>query len=470
MTTLEEEAYLSHETEKNLALLQSPGSRIHSEASGNERLVIGEHNTTFLLTVRTNPDETQVFEPVLSGKLPKIARVIAEGRKYRVVPFEQSEKKIYPTLTENDFKVGSFIISESGTARMIIDVQGDDITTITKKNDSFAHDTRNLHSTFLNPDKNKWIYAVLPPTDSTFLLEAFLSKQHITILGDTSEKELKKTLELFQTKSGHQIVAGCDVGYQEGTDAQKPNQDRVVVDPKRERYAVIDGLGGKPDGHVVAQLLAEEIATSEVSIPETINKARERLREAAIINDNLEIAGATFVSAEVIREHGKIYIEENHLGDANLLILDENGTVVHRSEVDAWAERIVAAQYPNRSVEENAREASRHPQRAILTKSFSIQEEKPDPPKRTEVKPGYRVLLMSDGISDTLLPEEIAKLIKGKTPLQAMQVISDVTTKRFTMRKTLRTEQPDDDTNYSDGYYQKPKPDNRGLVVFDVEW
>lgn len=468
MTTPEEEAYLQQETKKNLALLYTPGSRICSEESGNERLVIGEHQTTFLLTVCTKDDGSQDLEPIVAGKLPKVARVVAEGRKYSVIPLEKSEHRKNEQRQASDFQVGNYIVSESGTVRLITQVQGDTVSTISKKNDQFVHKDLSLQKKLLDPTGNQWIYAVLPPSETTFLLESFLSKEHTTVLGNTAENELKHTIELFSTPRGHQVVAACDIGYQEGRNAERPNQDRVVINPKQERYAVIDGLGGKPDGHVIAQMLAEEIAKSEVSIPETIENARDKVQVASKTNTNLEHAGATFVTAEVIREHGKIYIEENHLGDSQLLILDRQGNPVYLSQNDSLGARVVNATNPHKSELENARKASRHPHRNVVSQSFQAKDQEPDKTNRIEVQPGYRVILMTDGISDTLLPDEIASLIKDTTPLQAMQIISDVTTKRFKASETLRSENPGENENYSDGFYQEPKPDNRALVIFDV--
>lgn len=132
MTTPEKEAYLAEQTKEMLALIHTPGSRIFSKKTGKKRLVIGDYHNTFLLTVRTNPDGSQILEPILSGKLPKVARVIAEGRDYDVIPLEKSEKPTPKELKASDFQIGSFIISGSGTIRMITDIQGDAVTTIKK--------------------------------------------------------------------------------------------------------------------------------------------------------------------------------------------------------------------------------------------------------------------------------------------------------------------------------------------------
>ena len=141
-----------------------------------------------------------------------------------------------------------------------------------------------------------------------------------------------------------------------------------------------------------------------------------------------------------------------------MLILDENGTIVHQSKQDSFA----------RAIEKDPKAAARSNVRHVLTKAFTQKEEKPDPPSLFEVRAGYRVIMMSDGIEDNLLPEEIAELVKGKTPEQAMNILSDVTTARIKNNDALREEKPDLDHNYSDGYFQKPKPDNRSLIVFDI--
>ncbi len=75
---------------------------------------------------------------------------------------------------------------------------------------------------------------------------------------------------------------------------------------------------------------------------------------------------------------------------------------------------------------------------------------------------------MSDGIADNLNREEIEKLIAGKTQEEAFMILAKITTERMQNEPTIAAEEPAADQNYSDVFYQRPKQDNRGLVVFDV--
>ncbi len=63
-----------------------------------------------------------------------------------------------------------------------------------------------------------------------------------------------RQIEFFETPHGVSVTAGCDVGYQAHERRNTPNQDRVVVDPKRERFVVIDGIGGSEEGEKAASL------------------------------------------------------------------------------------------------------------------------------------------------------------------------------------------------------------------------
>ena len=137
MTSPEEEAYLTEETKKNLDLLHTPGSRIQSKGSGKERLVLGQMEGIFLLTVCTEPDGSQSINPIRLATINKVARVIAEGRDYTLTPQAQTEKSAPKEVSVNDFQVGGWIISASGSLRRIISIEGDAVTTLKRDGDTF---------------------------------------------------------------------------------------------------------------------------------------------------------------------------------------------------------------------------------------------------------------------------------------------------------------------------------------------
>jgi hypothetical protein len=72
-----------------------------------------------------------------------------------------------------------------------------------------------------------------------------------------------------------------------------------------------------------------------------------------------------------------------------------------------------------------------------------------------------------------LNPEELWKLIAGKTQEQAIEDISDVTDKRMKNSKDIisKTDQQGGRHKtgvYSDGYKSKPKSDNRAIAIVDI--
>lgn len=93
---------------------------------------------------------------------------------------------------------------------------------------------------------------------------------------------------------------------------------------------------------------------------------------------------------------------------------------------------------------------------------------------------------MTDGISDNLTPDEIAKLIKGQDPDLAVKLIDMITSERMKNYEDIikKTELPfnprfDIITNlttigrrktgkYSDGRKSMPKKDNRGIAIMEV--
>ncbi len=126
-----------------------------------------------------------------------------------------------------------------------------------------------------------------------------------------------------------------------------------------------------------------------------------------------------------------------------------------------------------------------HPQRNIISNQINAQENKITT-KKVKVNKGDRVILMTDGISDNLTPDEIAKLIKGQNPDVAVKLIDMITTQRMKNNEDIitKTERPfnpmfdfvNNETTigrrktgkYSDGFKSKPKRDNRGIAIMEV--
>jgi len=453
----ETQAVFEQQVVQNLERMQQPGTRITSKKSGNERLVIGKYRDSFLLTVLTNANGEQSFQPIPWGKVPKVAKIIAENRKYDLVDSDADSVQKKEMADEN-LQVGNWVIAKNGTLRKIISIEEDLVVTTSNHQKS---NQLSYASELLSTKETSWVYALLPP-ESSGIVESFMGNTDPEVIGETVQNELKRTLRFFTTPHGIEAVAGCDIGFQDEAGKKTGNQDRVVVVPQKERFAVIDGVKGSQAGEEAAEALAKNLVNPDLTIPQAVAAAKQDIKYQVENGKISEKAAAAYIAAEIIRENNKIFIEEHHMGDAAMIILDRDGNVVHQAEQDSIVSKLLEL----KAITE--KEAARHSGRNLVSKSVSAKEHALNTPTKYEVKPGYRVILASDGITDNLMPNEIAEIIRGKTTGKAMGLLSEITTERMKNQDPLSNEKPTDDQNYSDGYYCKPKADNRGILIFDV--
>jgi serine/threonine protein phosphatase PrpC len=86
------------------------------------------------------------------------------------------------------------------------------------------------------------------------------------------------------------------------------------------------------------------------------------------------------------------------------------------------------------------------------------------------IQRGSRVILVSDGITDNLETEEVVDLIRGKTALEAIAIIDDVTSRRMANKQEIIDGTPDRKASgrFVDGFVLRPKQDNRGIAIIEI--
>jgi serine/threonine protein phosphatase PrpC len=278
------------------------------------------------------------------------------------------------------------------------------------------------------------------------------------ILDGERAEDLYSSALVYETLSHDRLVAGTE----KGVNYKATNEDRVVVDPVRNFVAVVDGVGGDRGGEVSAQILAEALKKN----PTNIQRALENAYAQMVDEEIGEQGGAVFISAEIIEDPQKRkYLDINQVGDATLFVADKAGVVRFNSIAHGPVAEFVKdgtitadeALYHQRRNEVydtvNGREAAQ----AIRYSSIILEK-------------GDRVFIMTDGISDNLTSEEISHLTNQMSIEQAMQVISDVTGRRMKDYKKILESTKDrrKQGRYSDGYRSAPKPDNRSLVIVEI--
>lgn len=279
-----------------------------------------------------------------------------------------------------------------------------------------------------------------------------------TVLDGKGKTGLKESMELFMFESGEKVIAGTDagIGY------KNVNEDRVTLVPSSNFAAVIDGMGGHSDGAATAAILAKSLQNSPEDISKAIEQARDNMSEASISD-----GGAVFISARIMSAEttGKT-LDVHQAGDAKLIVISKDGTVSFQSKDQSPVQDFLdsgaitpdqALYHEYRNVVGSAISSSR----PVNIKSYYVS-----------VEDGDLVLLMSDGVSDNLTPEEIGDAAKTmNTEEELFTWISEVTNSRMQNREKIveNTLSRETEGKYSDGYKSKPKKDNRALVIMKIK-
>lgn len=286
------------------------------------------------------------------------------------------------------------------------------------------------------------------------------------ILDGHEGKDLFEGAVEYEFASGDRAIAATD----KGVDYKDGNEDRIVVKPEESFFAVLDGVGGHTHGQRAADILAEKLHGGSANVPSAVKEAEEQMAlEQQRDNWGKLGGGACFISGRLIVSEGKKFLSEVYQkGDCAILVYDIEGNIVFESKDHTSIQEGVDEGYIKPD------QALYSPIRSVVTRAvMSHPHGELAGYEPIELKPGYRIVALSDGISDNLTPQEIWQLIKGLNAREAMKVLSDVTTTRMineneilsgehVMTKRMAT------GKFSDGFRSAPKPDNRALLILDI--
>ena len=193
------------------------------------------------------------------------------------------------------------------------------------------------------------------------------------------------------------------------------NEDRILCDPERGIFVVVDGMGGEAAGEVAAQQAVDFI---KKRLHEETGTAARRLREA-IAGANNEIyrlaernpqwKGMACVLTAAIVEDGILHV--GHVGDSRLYKIYKSSTTKLTSDHSPVGKQ-------EDSGELTELEAMRHPRRNEVFRDVGSQLHKPDDSDFIEYLqlPFEReaaYVLCSDGLSDMLTSKEISRVVLG---------------------------------------------------------
>ena len=198
-------------------------------------------------------------------------------------------------------------------------------------------------------------------------------------------------------------AAATDIGL-----VRQTNQDAVYVDD--DLAVVADGMGGHAAGDVAAQIAVEMVCEgyrADESV-EGLVAAVERAN-AAVVRDAKENPerfgmGTTLLAVAVTYDYsGAASPTLVHVGDSRAYQL-RDGALRQLTHDHSVAEEWV------RLGRLTPEEAEVHPRRHQLTRGVGVEEEVSVDVLSIDAQVGDRILLCSDGLSNELAPDELARL------------------------------------------------------------
>jgi serine/threonine protein phosphatase PrpC len=219
-------------------------------------------------------------------------------------------------------------------------------------------------------------------------------------------------------------AAGSDPGR-----ARANNEDRVLCDPERGIYAVVDGVGGESGGEIAAQT-ALEILQARLSrrttddarlIREAIALANKQIWEQAQANPAL--AGMACVLTVAVVDGAQATI--GHVGDSRLYLLRPGEIRKITRDHSPVGTREDAGEI-------SESEAMAHPRRNEIFRDVGSAPHEPDEEGFIDIThipfaADAALLLCSDGLSDLVTAQAIRAAVEGNAadPRAAVQALID---------------------------------------------
>lgn len=216
--------------------------------------------------------------------------------------------------------------------------------------------------------------------------------------------------------------------------ARTVNQDRVGHQTSGEAALVVvaDGMGGHPRGELAAQIAVDQLIEdfTEQARPKLVRPAvflvgsfrRAHSAISRVARDmGIREAPRAVLVACVLQDGAATFL---HAGDARLYLL-RRGSIVLRSKDDSFVQRLIDT---GRMDEEFA---AVHPDRNIVLKCIGGGEVlRLRRPTRIQLEADDIVMLCSDGFWGPLLPDEIAKGLRGENLDAELNVLARRAEKR----------------------------------------
>jgi PPM family protein phosphatase len=202
--------------------------------------------------------------------------------------------------------------------------------------------------------------------------------------------------------------AGSDVGR-----VRSGNEDSYFCG--QTVFAVADGLGGHQGGEVASAAAVEPLARLDgreladpgeaaEALANAIRAANEAILDRAAGDPALYGMGTTVTAAAFAGDRS---LQLAHVGDSRAYLLREGGLAQLTTDHTVVGELVRRGRL-------TPEQAAIHPERSILTRAVGLDPRVPvDLPDPLELKSGDQLLLCSDGLTETVDDDQIARLLSA---------------------------------------------------------
>ena len=197
------------------------------------------------------------------------------------------------------------------------------------------------------------------------------------------------------------------------------NQDSYHISPQGDLFVVADGMGGHIGGQEASRLSTAAIQdyvslhrSSNISSPVLLQQAITTANSAVLADQRQHPERAdmgTTVVVVILRNQQLWYA---HVGDSRLYLLRE-GNLVQITKDHTWVAQALL------SGELNKEEISTHPWRHVLSQCIGREDLVSVETQQLDTKPGDRLLLCSDGLTEELSDDAIAACLHPVSTCEA---------------------------------------------------
>ncbi len=187
------------------------------------------------------------------------------------------------------------------------------------------------------------------------------------------------------------------------------NEDSGYAGPNL--LVLADGMGGHAAGDVASSMIVGELAPLDnedvgadqaiTVLERALHRANTRLREA--MHENAELAGMGSTTIVLLRTGNKVAMA--HIGDSRAFML-RGETFTQITKDHSFVQQLVDEGRITRA------EAIHHPQRSVVTRVMTGQDDDEPDTSLREARPGDRFLLCSDGLSDFVGADVIEEILR----------------------------------------------------------